>query len=93
MCSPTYISETDQLFNTCHAVQVQYVYEEQPILFMDGYKTDTLPTSFKARFRHSCDLHPHMYTRQVSNIYIDIPKTNWSKISLIILFQSCVTNV
>jgi hypothetical protein len=46
-------------------------------LFMQSYETNTLPASFNNMFKHNSDIHPHIQTRQSSNIYTSTPKNNF----------------
>ena len=73
----TYRAHTDPLFKTCKILKLQDIYALQSILFMQSYETNTLPASFDNMFKHNSDIHPHIHTRQSSNIYINTPKNNF----------------
>jgi hypothetical protein len=73
----TYRAHTDPLFKTCKILKLQDIYELQSILFMQSYETNTLPASFNNMFKHNSDIHPHIQTRQSSNIYTSTPKNNF----------------
>ena len=73
----SYRAHTDPLFKTTKILKLQDVYELHATLFMSKYEANTLPASFTNMFTHNFDIHPHIHTRQSSNIYTNKPKNKF----------------
>ena len=89
----THRSHTDPLFNTCKILKISEVYEQQSNLFVYGYETNKLPMSFKNIFRHKYDIHPQMHKGEIQISILIYQEISLSKISQILLFQRCGTNI
>ena len=66
----SYNSHTEPLFKQSNIMKVNDQYDYEVDLFMQGYITNNLPTSFQNTYMHTYEVHERHQTRQSNQLYM-----------------------